>query len=107
MEKKDLIANDPMETRMIAFAETVRKIAWVIMIVLTVGAVLLGIAAGAGDLLIFAAIIIPAVILVLLVWLVSELVCLWLENQTEMHCYARTQTEILLEKEGKEKRKPV
>lgn len=95
MEKKDLIANDPMETRLMAFCETVNKVTTIVMFVILIGAVLLGIAASAGDLLILAAIILPAAVLIMLVWLLKELICLWLENQTEMHCYVRTQTEIL------------
>lgn len=43
--------------------------------------------------------------LLLLIWLAKELVCLRIENQTEIHCYARVQTEMLLERAEKEQEK--
>ena len=45
--------------------------------------------------------------LLLLIWLAKELVCLRIENQTEIHCYARVQTEMLLERAEKEQEKQV
>lgn len=97
MNKREPIANDPMETRLIQFAVTVNKVALIIMIIILAAGIMLGIAASAGDLLTFASAILPSAVLTLLVWLAKELVCLWLEYTAEMHCYARTQTEILLE----------
>ena len=86
------------------FTGTVNKIANVVMAVLLIagvvfGFVLSGVAADFSvlRLLMLFVCILAGVILAVLVWLVKELVCLWLENQTEMHCYARTQTEILME----------
>lgn len=97
MGKKELNANDPMEVRLMSFVETVNKITAAIMLIILAAAVILGILWSAGDLLILATVIFPAAALILLIWLIRELICLWLENQTEMHCYARIQTEILAE----------
>ncbi len=101
MDKKELVANDPMEMRLMSFAETVNKVSLIVMGVILFGAIVTGVLVAASDLLIFAVIVIPAVVLDILIWLAKELVCLWLENQTEMHCYARMQTEILMGMEEK------
>lgn len=105
MTKRELNANDPMEVRLMGFAETVNKAGSVIMIAVLLAAVILGISVSAGDLAILAGIVVPSAILIAVIWVLRELICLWLENQTEMHCYARTQTEILLEMAEKEKEK--
>ena len=104
MAKKELIANDPMETRLMAFSGTVNRVANAIEAVLLIVSVVLGfvLSGVAGDfgvlrLLMLLACILAGVLLAAVVWLIKELICLWLENQVEMHCYARTQTEILME----------
>ena len=104
MAKRELIAHDPMETKLMTLAGTVSKIATFIMVILLVlgvvfGIVMGGIASdvGVGGFIAFLIGLIPSVVLAAIVWIVRELICTWLEYQTEMHCYARTQTEILME----------
>lgn len=106
MAKKELIANDPMETKLMTLAGTVGKVAAVVTVVLAVmgiasGIVLGGLASdfGVGGFIAFLIGFVPNAVLAAVVWIVKEVVCTWLEYQTEMHCYARTQTEILQEKE--------
>jgi len=104
MEKKDLIANDPMETRLMAFCETVNKVSRMVITVVVIVGVFVGIGAAFfasdmfGDMagfLGFAIGFVPSILAAIVIDAVKDLICLWLENQTEMHCYVRTQTEIL------------
>lgn len=105
MAKKELIANDPMETRLMNFSETVRKIGIFVMVVLVVVGIVLGIAAGVafgGDFWFLLMGLLFGVLSSVVVWLLQELICLVLEYLTEMHCYQRTQTEILMENYNKD-----
>ena len=107
MAKRELIANDPMEVKLMSICGTVSKIATFIIIVLLAlgvvfGIVLSGVFSEIGGFLVFLVGFLPNAMIALVVWLIKTLLCLWLEYQTEMHCYARTQTEILMENSGKE-----
>ena len=104
MAKRELIANDPMETKLMSVAGTVNKVATVLMIILLVMGVVAGIVVsdiasdfGTSGFVAFLIGLIPNAVLTAVVWIAREIICTWLEYQTEMHCYARTQTEILME----------
>ena len=112
MEKKEFALDDIFERQLMLYTDTVGKIATVIIVVVLIFGILLGVAgsnlvlelSGSWNDFSFLGFLIgcsPCVLSVVIVWAIKTLVCFALEYMAKMHCYARTQTEILAESREK------